>query len=120
SYFHVCCCPFWLETLRRRVHSTNNFAIQSIESLGQNSQETPMGQRAVGAGIKMTTAAPTSEYSLPWNNVTTKHMRIKRELEPKNAKTNIPSVLGQDSSTSARNSAVTFVPVDIHIPKRRL
>uniref|UniRef100_A0A8C6X9A9 Non-compact myelin associated protein n=2 Tax=Naja naja TaxID=35670 RepID=A0A8C6X9A9_NAJNA len=109
------------------------------------------------AGIKMTTAAPTSEYSLPWNNVTTKsreqilyqssgaivaaivvgvivifttvllilktynrHMRIKRELEPKNAKTNIPSVLGQDSSTSARNSAVTFVPVDIHIPKRRL
>ncbi|KAM3829276.1 noncompact myelin-associated protein isoform 1-T3 [Vipera latastei] len=47
-----------------------------------------------------------------------RHMRTKRELEPKNAKTTIPSVLGQDCSTSARNSAVTFV--DIHMPKRRL
>ncbi|XP_013917935.1 PREDICTED: noncompact myelin-associated protein [Thamnophis sirtalis] len=49
-----------------------------------------------------------------------RHMRTKRELEPKNAKTNIPPVFGQDSSTSARNSAVTFLPIDIHTPQRRL
>ncbi|XP_025019789.1 noncompact myelin-associated protein isoform X2 [Python bivittatus] len=107
-------------------------------------------------GIKMTTAAPTSEYALTWTNVTTKsreqilyqssgaivaaivvgvivifttvlltlkmynrRMRTKRELEPKNAKHTIPSILGQDSRNTSRNTAVTFVPVDIHMPNRR-
>ncbi|ETE63237.1 hypothetical protein L345_11005, partial [Ophiophagus hannah] len=106
----------WLETLRRRVHSANNFAIQSIESLGQNSQETPMGQRAV-AGSGAIVAAIVVGVIVIFTTVLlilktyNRHMRIKRELEPKNAKTNIPCVLGQDSSTSAGNSAVTFVPV---------
>ncbi|XP_063168188.1 noncompact myelin-associated protein [Candoia aspera] len=48
-----------------------------------------------------------------------RRMRTKRELEPKNPKVTIPSILGQDSSNAARDTVVTFVPVDIHMPNRR-
>ncbi|XP_062996641.1 noncompact myelin-associated protein [Elgaria multicarinata webbii] len=48
-----------------------------------------------------------------------RRMRAQRELEPKNAKATIPSSLGQSSNDAGRNTAVTFVPVDIHMPQRR-
>ncbi|XP_044290779.1 noncompact myelin-associated protein [Varanus komodoensis] len=48
-----------------------------------------------------------------------RHMRTKRELEPKNAKVTIPSMLEQSGHGTGRSTMVTFVPADIHLPQRR-
>nr|XP_020655735.1 noncompact myelin-associated protein isoform X2 [Pogona vitticeps] len=51
-----------------------------------------------------------------------RRMRAKRELEPKNAKTTVPSILGQSPNSpnaQGRHTTVTFVPVDVHVPNRR-
>nr|XP_056703539.1 noncompact myelin-associated protein [Euleptes europaea] len=48
-----------------------------------------------------------------------RHMRTQRELEPKNAKSSIPSISGQNSNSTGRPTTVTFVPVDIHMQNRR-
>ncbi|KAM8796124.1 noncompact myelin-associated protein [Eudromia elegans] len=46
-----------------------------------------------------------------------RHMRVKRELEPKSTKPSMPPALGQSSSTS-HPPTVTFIPVDIHVQSR--
>ncbi|KAH0631220.1 hypothetical protein JD844_005450 [Phrynosoma platyrhinos] len=48
-----------------------------------------------------------------------RRMRAKRELEPKNTKTTIPPTLGKSGNNTGRNTTVTFVPMDIHMPNRR-
>ncbi|KGL85304.1 Noncompact myelin-associated protein [Tinamus guttatus] len=46
-----------------------------------------------------------------------RHMRVKRELEPKSTKPTIPPALGHKSSTTQPPPA-TFIPVDIHMQSR--
>uniref|UniRef100_A0A8C9EZ59 Non-compact myelin associated protein n=1 Tax=Pavo cristatus TaxID=9049 RepID=A0A8C9EZ59_PAVCR len=45
-----------------------------------------------------------------------RHMRGKRELEPKSSKTAVPPPLGQNSSSVTQHSTVTFIP--IHMQSR--
>ncbi|KFQ24681.1 Noncompact myelin-associated protein [Mesitornis unicolor] len=47
-----------------------------------------------------------------------RRMRVKRELEPKPSKPGMPPALGQNSSGTAQNPVVTFIPVDIHMQSR--
>ncbi|NXH10579.1 NCMAP protein, partial [Bucco capensis] len=47
-----------------------------------------------------------------------RHMRVKRELEPKGSKATMPSALGQHSHSLAQHPTVTFIPVDIHMQNR--
>ncbi|NXL87109.1 NCMAP protein, partial [Alectura lathami] len=47
-----------------------------------------------------------------------RHMRVKRELEPKSSKPAVPPPLGQNSNSIAQHPAVTFIPVDIHMQRR--
>ncbi|NWX91601.1 NCMAP protein, partial [Nothoprocta ornata] len=46
-----------------------------------------------------------------------RHMRVKRELEPKGTKAALPPALGQNSSI-AQPPTVTFIPGDIHVQSR--
>ncbi|NXS57049.1 NCMAP protein, partial [Brachypteracias leptosomus] len=47
-----------------------------------------------------------------------RHMRVKRELEPKATKAAMPPALGHNSSSLAQQPTVTFIPVDIHLHSR--
>uniref|UniRef100_A0A8V0YTZ2 Noncompact myelin-associated protein n=1 Tax=Gallus gallus TaxID=9031 RepID=A0A8V0YTZ2_CHICK len=43
-----------------------------------------------------------------------RHMRGKRELEPKSSKGTAPPPLGQNSSSATQHSTVTFIPIHTH------
>ncbi|XP_007666143.1 noncompact myelin-associated protein isoform X2 [Ornithorhynchus anatinus] len=45
-------------------------------------------------------------------------MRTKRELEPKSSKASCPPALGPSSGSVGQPTALTFVPVDIHMENR--
>ncbi|XP_038614265.1 noncompact myelin-associated protein [Tachyglossus aculeatus] len=45
-------------------------------------------------------------------------MRTKRELEPKSGKAACPPALGPGSGSAGQPTALTFVPVDIHMENR--
>ncbi|KFP06856.1 noncompact myelin-associated protein [Calypte anna] len=47
-----------------------------------------------------------------------RHMRVKRELEPKATKPAMPPALGQNSTSLSQHPTVTFIPVDIHMQNR--
>ncbi|NXG38632.1 NCMAP protein, partial [Dromaius novaehollandiae] len=47
-----------------------------------------------------------------------RHMRVKRELEPKSTKTTISPAFGQHGSSVTQQPTVTFVPVDVHLQNR--
>ncbi|NXE50164.1 NCMAP protein, partial [Casuarius casuarius] len=47
-----------------------------------------------------------------------RHMRVKRELEPKSTKTTVSPAFGQNSSSITQRPTVTFIPVDIHLQNR--
>ncbi|NXJ09902.1 NCMAP protein, partial [Odontophorus gujanensis] len=47
-----------------------------------------------------------------------RHMRGKRELEPKSSKASVPPPLGQNSSSIPQHPMVTSVPVGIHLQSR--
>ncbi|NXK91978.1 NCMAP protein, partial [Formicarius rufipectus] len=47
-----------------------------------------------------------------------RHMRVKRELEPKASKAAMPPPLGQNSHSLAQPPTVMFIPVDIHMQNR--
>uniref|UniRef100_A0A8B9YYJ4 Non-compact myelin associated protein n=1 Tax=Buteo japonicus TaxID=224669 RepID=A0A8B9YYJ4_9AVES len=53
-----------------------------------------------------------------YNRYVAKHMRVKRELEPKTTKTAMPPALGQNSNSLSQHPTVTFIPVDIHMQNR--
>ncbi|NWR87988.1 NCMAP protein, partial [Furnarius figulus] len=47
-----------------------------------------------------------------------RHMRVKRELEPKPSKTAMAPTVGQGSHSLCQPPTVTFIPVDIHMHNR--
>ncbi|KFV75111.1 Noncompact myelin-associated protein [Dryobates pubescens] len=46
-----------------------------------------------------------------------RHMRVRRELEPKGTKASMSTASGQGNSL-AQHPTVTFIPVDIHMQNR--
>ncbi|NXP21496.1 NCMAP protein, partial [Scytalopus superciliaris] len=47
-----------------------------------------------------------------------RHMRVKRELEPKASKAAMPAPLGHNSHSLSQPATVMFIPVDIHMQNR--
>ncbi|XP_021231377.1 noncompact myelin-associated protein [Numida meleagris] len=47
-----------------------------------------------------------------------RHVRGKRELEPKSSKTAVPPPVGQNSSSVTQRPTVTFIPVGVHTQSR--